>query len=157
MNVSLAIEVAAALCRRFEGFYSTPYLCPAGVPTIGYGATFYPDGRAVQLTDQPITRQQAEDMLLWMIRTKYLPAVLKLCPNIDNPDRLAAIIDFTFNLGSGNLRISNLRRRINSGRWDDVPAELMKWVKGGGKVLSGLVKRRAAEAYLCLNACTERK
>lgn len=148
MNIGLAVEVAAALCRRFEGFYSTPYLCPAGVPTIGFGATYYQSGYAVTLFDEPITRQQAEELLIWMVQTKYLPAVLKLCPGIDNPDRLAAIIDFTYNLGSGNLRISNLRKRINAGRWDDVPFELMKWVKGGGKFLMGLFRRRAAEADL---------
>jgi GH24 family phage-related lysozyme (muramidase) len=50
-----AVELAAALCRRFEGFFSHPYLCPAGVPTIGYGATYYEDGRKVTLRDPPIT------------------------------------------------------------------------------------------------------
>lgn len=148
MNLDLAVEVAAALARRFEGFYSRPYLCPAGVPTIGYGATYYENGEAVTLKDAPITRERAEQLLLWMVRTKYLPAVIRLCPGIDNPNRLAAIIDFTFNLGAGNLRNSTLRRRINAGQWEHVPEELRKWVKGGGKVLRGLVFRREAEITL---------
>lgn len=146
--IDQAVTVAAALARRFEGCYLRPYLCPAGVPTIGYGATYYEDGTRVTLFDAPITRELAESLLLWMVRTRYLPAVLRLCPGIDNPLRLAAIIDFTFNLGAGNLQASTLRRRINAGQWDDVPCELRKWIKGGGRVLAGLVKRREAEVVL---------
>lgn len=143
---ALAVQVAAALARRFEGLYLRPYLCPAGVPTIGYGATRYLDGRAVTLNDPPITRVVAEVMLLDQLRTIYLPAVLKLCPGIDTPERLAAIIDWTFNLGAGNLRASMLRKRVNASRWGDVPAEIRKWNRGGGRVLRGLVLRREAEA-----------
>lgn len=142
------VEIAAALARRFEGCYLRPYLCPAGVPTIGYGATYYEDSTRVTLFDAPITRERAESLLLWMVHTRYLPVVLRLCPGIDSPERLAAIIDFTFNLGAGNLQASTLRRRINAGQWDDVPGELRKWIKGGGRVLAGLVKRREAEVAL---------
>lgn len=148
MNLQLAIEVAAALARRFEGFYAKPYLCPAGIPTIGYGATYYEDGSAVTLHDAPITRERAEALLLWMVRTRYLPQVIRLCPAVDTPERLAALIDFAFNLGAGALRNSTLRRKVNSGQWVEVPTELRKWVKGGGRVLPGLVKRREEEASL---------
>lgn len=145
-----AVEIAAALCRRWEGFFARPYLCPAGVPTIGYGATHYLDGRAVRLTDSPIGREAAERMLVQMIRRTYLPAVMRLCPVLvrETPERLAAIIDFAFNLGAGRLQAAGLRRRINAGEWDQVPAELRKWVIGGGKVLRGLVLRREAEVEL---------
>lgn len=146
--IDLATAIAAALCRKFEGLFLSPYLCPAGVPTIGYGATYYQDGTRVTLRDPPITRQQAEALLLWMVRARYLPEVLRLCPGIDDPCRLAAIIDFTFNLGSGNLRSSTLRKRINAGDWDAVPTELLKWVKAGGRKLRGLVIRRQAETVL---------
>lgn len=146
--IDLAIDVATALARRFEGCYLRPYLCPAGVPTIGYGATYYEDGRRVTLADAPITRERAEQLLLWMVRTRYLPDVIRLCPGIDDPLRLAAIIDFTFNLGAGNLGASTLRRRVNAGHWDAVPAELRKWVRAGGRVLPGLVRRREAEVVL---------
>lgn len=148
MENDRAVEVAAALARRFEGCRLRPYLCPAGVPTIGYGATRYPGGLAVCLLDPPITHEIANDMLLHSVRTIYLPAVLKLCTGIDSTERLAAIIDFTFNLGAGSLKASTLRKRIKAGRWEDVPKEMRKWVKGGGKVLSGLVKRREAEIGL---------
>ena len=146
--IELAIQVAAALCRMFEGCYLSPYLCSAGVQTIGFGATYYEDGTAVSLSDPPITRDRAEALLLWMVTTRYLPAVLKLCPGVDNPHRLAALIDFTFNLGAGALKASTLRRKVNAGEWKDVPDELRKWVKGGGRVLRGLVRRRDAEAVL---------
>lgn len=145
---ALAVQVAAALARRFEGLYLRPYLCPAGVPTIGYGATRYLDGRAVTLNDPPITRVVAEVMLLDQVRTIYLPVVLKLCTGIDTPERLAALVDWAFNLGAGNLRASTLRKRVNAGRWGDVRAEIRKWNRGGGRVLRGLVLRREAEAAL---------
>lgn len=140
-----SIEIAAALCRRFEGCHLRPYLCPAGVPTTGYGATYYEDGRRVALTDVSISKEYAEALLIWHIENVYLPAVIRLCPNIDDPERMGAIIDYTFNLGSGNLRNSTLRRKILADDWDAVPTELRKWVKAGGKVLRGLVIRREAE------------
>ena len=140
-----AIALAAALARRFEGLYLTPYLCSAGVPTIGYGATYYEDGTRVTLRDAPITKERAEALLLWMVRTKYLPAVRQLCPGVDGPERLAALIDFAFNLGAGNLRASTLRRRVNAGEWGAVANEFRKWNKAGGMVLKGLTVRREAE------------
>lgn len=144
----LAIATATALARRFEGLYLQPYLCPAGVPTVGYGATYYEDGTRVTLRDPAITRERAEALLFWHVRNVYLPVVRKLCPNIDTPERLAAIIDFAFNLGTTNLRTSTLRKRILAGAWDDVPAELRKWVMAGGKRLRGLELRRGAECLL---------
>ena len=148
MDVMDAVALAADLARRFEGLRLSPYLCPAGVATIAYGATFYEDGTRVQLTDPPVTRELANALLLWMLRTQYLPAVVRLCPGANTPGRLAALIDFTYNLGAGSLKASTLRRRVNAGDWDAVPAELAKWVRGGGRVLKGLVKRRQAEAEL---------
>lgn len=143
-----ALELALMLARKFEGLYLSPYLCPAGVPSIGYGATHYEDGRAVQMSDPPINRNRAEDLLQWEIKTQVAPAVRRLCPGIDTPGRAAALLDFTFNLGSGRLKASTLRRRVNEGRWSDVPGELRKWVMGGGRVLPGLVRRREAEAAM---------
>ncbi|MEY4346332.1 MAG: hypothetical protein RL032_2164 [Pseudomonadota bacterium] len=142
------MPVALALMRRFEGFYSKPYMCPTGVPTIGFGATYYEDGTRVTLTDPAITRERSETLLLWHVRTVYLPQVLRLCPGLDHPDRLAALIDFTYNLGGSALKGSTLRKRINSGDWDAVPGELRKWDKAGGRVLRGLTIRREAEAAL---------
>lgn len=145
-----AMAITLALIRRFEGLYLSPYICPAGVPTIGYGATYYEDGTHVTLRDAPISRARAEALLLWHVKTVYLPAVLKLCPAIvhETPGRIAALIDWTFNLGAGQLKASTLRKRVNAGDWADVPDQIRKWNKAGGRVLRGLTIRREAEAQL---------
>lgn len=143
------LTIAAELCRRFEGFRARPYLCPAGVPTIGYGATYYPGGRRVTMQDPPVTRDHAEQLLMHQLREEYLPGVLRSCPNLAvHPRRLNAIVDFAFNLGVGRLQTSTLRRRILEEDWDGAKRELRRWVRGGGKVLPGLVTRREAEAAL---------
>lgn len=146
------VNIAAELCKRFEGFLSRPYLCPAGVPTIGYGATHYMDGRRVTLKDAPISREAAERLLVLQLERVYLPAVVKLCPGILHQParRVAAILDYIFNLGAGRLATSTLRKRINADDWDSVPTELRKWVYGGGKVLKGLVIRRETECGLVI-------
>lgn len=145
---SVALEIVTQLCLSFEGVILTPYLCPAGLATIGVGATRYPSGSAVTLSDSAITREVAEFILKWQLTKKFIPGVLALCPDIDTSKRLAAITDFAFNCGLGRLKTSTLRKRINEGAWDQVPIELKKWTIGGGRRLQGLVMRRDAEAAL---------
>jgi lysozyme len=144
-----AIVTARDLCKVFEGLFLKPYICPAGVPTIGYGATYYEDGRRVTLADPPITKARAEALLDWEL-ARTLPIVLRLCPTLAEwgPVPTGAVLDFTFNLGTGNLQASTLRKRINAGDVAGARTELGKWVRGGGRVLPGLVRRRAAEAAL---------
>ena len=145
MNLDLAKE----LCKHFEGFRSYPYLCPAGVPTIGYGNTYYSNGIKVTLKDPQITMQQADELLQHELEFTYLPAVFKLCPSLANqPNILNAIVDFTYNLGSGNLRSSTLRKKLNANDWSAAKIELMRWTRGGGVVLKGLLLRRQAECLL---------
>lgn len=151
MNLSLAEQ----LCMRFEGFRAKPYLCPAGVPTIGYGSTYYLDGRKVTLQDPPITEPQARAMLAHELLNTYAPAVIRLCPGLlplalltDDWRRFCAIVDFAYNLGAGRLQTSTLRRKINELDWEGAKAELLRWVRGGGRVLPGLLARRQAEAAL---------
>lgn len=143
-----ALAMAEALCKRFEGLHLRPYLCPAGVPTIGFGATFYEDGRRVMMTDPPITKARAEQLLRWHIRREFLPAVMSLCPGAETPEQVAALTDFAFNLGTGALKTSTLRRKVNAGLWPEVPTQLMRWNKAGGRVLRGLTRRRQAEVDL---------
>ena len=143
------LELAVTLCKEFEGFRARSYICPAGVPTIGFGSTRYEDGRKVTLDDPPITRERAEELLRWQLEREFLPSVLRLCPSlIAHPQALNATIDFAYNLGSGRLQTSTLRRRINQGDWEGAKEQLMRWVRGGGRVLPGLVRRRKAEAAL---------
>lgn len=151
-ELEATLEAASALCRRWEGFYSAPYLCPAGVPTIGYGATHYLNGRRVSLRDPSISRETGERMLRRMLADTYYPQMILLCPGIagEPPRRKAALLDFTFNLGAGNLRASHLRRVVNERRWDAAAVELRKWVMAKGVVLRGLVARRESEVALLL-------
>jgi len=143
-----AVELAAVLARKFEGCYLSPYLCPAGIPTIGYGATFYEDGTAVTLKDLRITKARAESLLLWQLAKVFLVGVKRLCPEVTTAERPAVLIDFSFNLGLGRLKSSTLRKEVNKGNWAAVPTELRKWNKGGGKRLRGLTLRREAECLL---------
>ena len=138
---------AIDLVMTFEGFYARPYLCPAGVVTIGYGSTVYPDGKKVTLRDEPVTKEQAIEYMEWELN-KSMVSVLKYCPVLFTAPEtwLGAITDFVYNLGAGRLQQSTLRRKINTESWEDVPTELNKWVYGGGKRLKGLVLRRQAEA-----------
>ncbi len=129
------------LIRRFEGCRLTPYICPAGVWTCGWGSTG-PDvfpGRP--WTQDYADRRMEQDAL------KFAKGTLAACPDLTGP-ALSAIADFAYNLGLGALRGSTLRKRINAGDMDAAKVELAKWVRGGGRVLPGLVLRRAAEAAL---------
>ena len=129
------------LIRRFEGLRLHAYYCPAGILTCGYGSTG-PDIRpdAIWTPEQAEARMRAD-------AHDALFATIILCPDLSGPP-LAAIADFTYNLGAGRLRASTLRRRINAGDTPGAQVELMKWVRGGGRILPGLVARRYAEAAL---------
>lgn len=135
------LDTLYALIRKFEGCRLMPYYCPAGVLTCGYGSTgpdVYP-GR-------PWTQEYA-DKRLAMDALKFSRGTLLACPSLSG-DRLSAIADFAYNLGLGNLKASTLRRKVNEGDWAGAKAQLMRWIRGGGRVLPGLVIRRKAEAAL---------
>lgn len=146
------LEIATELCRRFEGFRTNPYLCPAGVPTIGYGSTFYADGRKVTMQDPPMDEPTARALLVSELMHRYAPGTIRQCPILltlamqaNDWGKLNAIVDFAYNLGVGRLQTSTLRRKINAQDWEGAKEQLMLWTRGGGKVLPGLVKRRQAE------------
>lgn len=145
----VARSMVRGLCVRFEGLYRRPYLCPAGVPTIGIGSTRYEDGTRVALTDPAITEERAYQLLDFELDTVALPAARLLCPPCrTEPGMQAALADFVYNLGAARLAGSTLRKKINAGDIDGAKIELRKWTRGGGKVLPGLVLRREAEAAL---------
>ena len=143
------LELAAELCKRFEGFKSKPYLCPANVPTIGYGSTYYANGTKVTLNDPPMSEKEARALLMVELEHTYLPGALRNCPILATDEKKCnAIVDFCYNLGIGRLQTSTLKRKINAGDWEGAKEQLMLWTKGGGKVLPGLLKRRKAECVL---------
>ena len=143
------LELAAELCKRFEGFRSKPYLCPANVATIGYGSTYYANGTKVTLNDPPMSEKEAHALLMAELEHTYLPGVVRNCPILlSDVKKCNAIVDFVYNLGIGRLQTSTLKRKINASDWEGAQEQLMLWTKGGGKVLPGLLKRRQAECSL---------
>lgn len=141
------LKPATDLVKTFEGFRSKPYLCPAGVPTIGYGSTYYSDTHKVSLQDLPIPEPVAYLLLLKELNSNY-KAVMRLCPDLRDEGTINALCDFVYNLGAGRLQVSTLRKRINAQDWAGAKKEILKWNKGGGKILKGLTLRRMAECLL---------
>lgn len=144
------IKEGVDLVSAFEGFSSKPYLCPAGVWTIGFGTTRFPNGFKVTKYEPECTREEAEAWLHHELeRAEYY--VLKYTNVFLNEYQLAALASFVYNLGCGAFRASTLRRRINAVDWYDVPYQMSRWNKAGGRVLNGLVRRREAEVDLWLH------
>lgn len=129
------------LIRRFEGLRLKAYLCPAGVLTCGYGTTG-PDIKK----DTVWTKEQAESRMR-ADAGRFISATQKLCPSAHG-STLAALADFAYNLGATRLAGSTLRKKFNAGDIDGACVELGKWVRGGGRILPGLVMRRKVEADL---------
>jgi lysozyme len=138
------IKDGVDLVMNFEGYSSTPYRCPAGVWTVGYGTTRYPEGHRVRGDDGSCTREQAEGWLLYELQ-KAECVVVRYIKRYLNANQRAALASFVYNLGSGAFRASTLRRKINTGDWEDVPYQFSRWNKAGGRVMKGLILRRAAE------------
>lgn len=134
-------EVGRALIKAAEGKALQAYVCPAGVKTIGYGHT----GVDVKL-GQVITEAQAEELLSRDL-AKFEADVARLCPSTTD-NQFSALVSFAYNVGAANLAASTLRKKHNAGDYTGAKTEFGKWVRGGGRVLPGLVKRRAAEADL---------
>jgi lysozyme len=125
-----------------------PYLCPASIPTIGFGNTYYPDGTKVKLTDASITKEKAEELLKFLLVT-YEKAVDSFCRDDISQGNFDALTSFAYNLGNGNLQKSTLIKKVNANPKDvTIADEFLKWNKANGSVLKGLTRRRQAEANL---------
>lgn len=148
-----AIALALPLIAGFESFRASPYLCPAGKWTIGYGTTHYPDGRAVAQSDTKIGRDIAMEYLrATLSRTDTaLRPLLKRAPT---ENQYAAMLSLAYNIGLGGFECSTLLVKFNAGDIAGAADEFLKWDKAhiGGKpvVLPGLANRRKAERKLFL-------
>jgi len=135
------------IIRKFEGLKLRAYLCPAGIPTIAWGNTFYENGSKVQMGDK-ITLDRADKLLFFMVG-KFEAEVKKLVKSAINDNQLGALTSFAFNVGIGALTKSTILKKVNKNPNDaTIRDEFNRWTTSNGKVLNGLVTRRKAEADL---------
>jgi len=137
------------LIKDFEGFEGKAYLCPAGVPTIGYGATYYPKTNdAVLLCDEDITEHYASVLLQEMVGS-YERGVMRYVTSKLSSNQFDALVSFAYNVGLSALKSSTLLKRVNANPCDEnIAYQFSRWNKANGKVLKGLTKRRKAESDL---------
>lgn len=133
------------LIKRFEGFESNPYLCPAGKWTIGYGWT-----HGVTKESKPITEAEATKLLADGL-ANYEIGVLD-CVDVDLQQcEFDALVSFAYNLGVHALRGSTLLKKLNEGDYEGAADQFLRWNKANGQVLAGLTRRREAERELFVN------
>lgn len=137
------------LIKQFEGFSARPYRCPAGIPTIGYGATYYPDGRRVTMQDKPVSEADATAMLRSMLAS-YEAGVSRYVQVPVTQGQFDAMVSFAYNIGLSALKNSTLLRLVNARDWQGAAAQFPRWNRAGGKVLPGLTRRREAERVMFL-------
>jgi len=142
------------LVKEFEGLRLKAYIDPVGILTIGYGHTSAA-GIPIVKPDLVITKDKAEEVLARDIE-QYEEGVRKYVKVDLTQGQFDALVDFAYNAGVGALAKSTLLKRVNAEKFDEVPAEFMKWTKGGGKELPGLVRRRRAEVKLWRGLDTEK-
>jgi len=162
---------ALAMIRHHEGVRYKPYLCPAGLWTVGVGHVLYPEQASLPVVRTPdnagkMLRKEfslhSEDNRVWSSAevddllckdlARFERGVTRYCPNTaGDQGRFDALVSFSFNVGLGNLQRSSLRMKNNRGEFEDAATEFMKWTKGGGRVLPGLLKRRRDEQALYLS------
>ena len=136
------------LIKEFEGLKLKPYLCSASVPTIGYGSTYYENGKKVKLTDAPITKERADD-LFEIVADDFAKRVMPLIKKPLTQNQFNALVSFAFNLGVRALQNSTLLRLVNINPNDaNIAKEFLKWNKAGGVVIKGLTNRRIKESAL---------
>ena len=141
------MALAINLIVKFEGFSRRPYQCPAGIWTIGYGTTRYPDGVRVTMKDGPVSRGYAEDCVRHECEVVARAVDRLIVVPLAEHER-AALISFGYNIGTGNFRASTLRQKLNRGDRAEASAQFPRWRFANGRVLKGLVRRRAAERLL---------
>jgi lysozyme len=140
-------EAAVVLVKKWEGFRAKPYRCPAGMPTIGYGSTFYGDGERVQMDDEPITEEAASGLLRAHM-AKFAAQVDRAVKVPLNEGERGALISFCYNLGAANLGQSTLLKKLDAGDRAGAADEFQRWNRAGSSILEGLTRRRAEEAAM---------
>jgi lysozyme len=132
-----------AIIKQFEGCKLKSYRCPADKLTIGYGHTS--DAGSPQVTDGMVITQDEAVRILANDLVKFEKAVDGMVTVELSQGQFDALVSFAYNCGTGALKKSTLLKKVNAEDWDACPAEFMKYTRGGGKVLPGLIRRRKAE------------
>ena len=136
------------LLHKYEGLVLDAYLCPAKVPTIGYGNTFYEDGSKVKMGDK-ITKERAIELFENVLENNFASQIKRLIKSRVTNNQFSALVSFAYNVGVGNLKRSTLLKLVNSNPNDPaIRNQFMRWNRAGGKVLLGLTRRRESEADL---------
>jgi lysozyme len=152
---------ALVMIAHHEGTRYKPYRCPANLWTIGVGHVMYPDQGNMKLLDRmtyplrpednrKFTKEEV-DAILAKDLDRFVRGVSKYCPGVITQGQLDALVSFSFNCGLGSLQRSTLRQKHNRGDFAGAAEEFLKYTKGGGKVLKGLVNRRNDERALYLS------
>ncbi|WP_343679985.1 lysozyme [Chryseobacterium arthrosphaerae] len=131
------------LILSFEGFSAKPYLDSAGIPTIGYGNTYYPGGKKVTMKDPAITREKGVELFAAVLPTyeKIVNAKVKI-PLTQN--QFDALVSHTYNTGGSDGLFSLINKK--AGEEEIRNWFTKKYITAGGKTLNGLIRRRKAEA-----------
>ncbi len=138
-----ALTLAVPLVQGFEGLRTEPYNDVGNVPTVCFGET--------QKPIRKYTPDECAVLLVARLASDYAPAVITCVPTLaDKPNQLAASLSLSYNIGTNAFCRSTAAKRFNAGDWAGGCDAFNMWVKAGGRVLPGLVKRRAAERALCL-------
>lgn len=144
-------DAGIALIKEFEGFKKAPYLCSAGVPTIGYGSTMYADGKKVKMSDVSISEAVALELFHTTLH-KYEQTVGKAIVIPLTQNQFDACVSLCYNIGQGNFASSTLVKEINKGEPKEKTSEqFLRWNKAMGTVSAGLSRRRKAEQKLYLS------
>jgi lysozyme len=134
------------LITEFEGYSANPYLCSAKVPTIGYGNTYYADGKRVTMLDKEITKQQAFEMFK-VIADRFASKVSNLVKTPLNQNQFNSCVSLAYNIGMANFMNSTLLKLVNKNHNDIlIGLEFKRWNKVNKKVVAGLTRRRNYEA-----------
>ena len=148
MKITKISSKGIDLIKKYEGFRSKPYKCPAGIPTIGYGSTYYEDGTKIKLTDPPITEDRATKLLVALL-VSFEKAVDSYMRDDINQNQFDALCVFAYNVGTNALKNSTLCKKVNRNPNDPtIKDEFLKWDKANGQKMIGLTKRRNEEATL---------
>lgn len=150
----LPTERGHNLIARWEGFKAKPYRCPAGIWTIGHGTIRGWDGARITGAHPAVTREEARRFLerdvRWAARavTRFVSVPLA-------DAQFDALVSFTYNLGTGALQRSTLRRKVNAEEHTEAMREFLRWTIAGGRHLRGLFLRRKAEALLYMEGALQ--